>query len=290
MPVATSRRTSSSRSVSRRPGTCSCTARPICLNSSISLTAIDGLISDWPSATTRTARATTSIPGSRPSSIPSPSRNSSWSSTTSTRTASSTPAPASTVAATALRVRRRCRSSSWSVILIVTEFLSEPVEGSAVVRSHRAFGTIEQPRDLDELEIFVVVENDDGASLPGQTLEQRPRLVDVWNAGDGLRHRGKRTGSPADVPALSILDEVHHASLQVRQMVLDRVPPWVCGGEDGLDDVLAQVTRTAQQEGQPDQRGPVGAVRLVEAWSFVVKATHDLYVVHERANVASRCG
>ena len=35
--------------------------RAISLNSSISLTAIDGLISDWPSATTRTACATSSI-------------------------------------------------------------------------------------------------------------------------------------------------------------------------------------------------------------------------------------
>ena len=62
MPFATSRSTSSSRSVRRSPpGTCSRSGRDICLNSSISLTAIDGLISDWPSATTRTAWATSSI-------------------------------------------------------------------------------------------------------------------------------------------------------------------------------------------------------------------------------------
>ena len=61
MPLATRRSTSSSRSVSRRPGTCSRSGRDICLNSSISLTAIDGLISDWPSATTRIAWATSSI-------------------------------------------------------------------------------------------------------------------------------------------------------------------------------------------------------------------------------------
>ena len=46
MPLATSRRTSSSRSVSRGSGTCSRSVRAISLNSSISLTAIDGLISD----------------------------------------------------------------------------------------------------------------------------------------------------------------------------------------------------------------------------------------------------
>ena len=61
MPLATSRSTSSSRSVSRGVGTCSRSVRDISLNSSISLTAIDGLISDWPSATTRTAWATSSI-------------------------------------------------------------------------------------------------------------------------------------------------------------------------------------------------------------------------------------
>ena len=61
MPVATWRSTSSSRSVSRRPGTLLFSGRDICLNSSISFTAIDGLISDCPSATTRTAWATSSI-------------------------------------------------------------------------------------------------------------------------------------------------------------------------------------------------------------------------------------
>ncbi len=60
-PFATSRSTSSSRSVSRSVGTGSRSGRDICLNSSISLTAIDGLIRDCPSATTRTAWATSSI-------------------------------------------------------------------------------------------------------------------------------------------------------------------------------------------------------------------------------------
>ena len=61
MPVATSRSTSSSRSVRRRPGTWLFSGRDICLNSSISLTAIDGLIRDCPSETTRTAWATSSM-------------------------------------------------------------------------------------------------------------------------------------------------------------------------------------------------------------------------------------
>src|SRR4026207_1489714 len=57
MPLATRRSTSSSRSVRRRPGTAERSGRDICLNSSMSLTAIDGLISDCPSATTPTALA-----------------------------------------------------------------------------------------------------------------------------------------------------------------------------------------------------------------------------------------
>src|SRR4051812_15677591 len=60
-PWATSLSTSSSRSVSRGVGTCCRSERDICLNSSRSLIAIDGLIRDWPSATTRIAWATSSI-------------------------------------------------------------------------------------------------------------------------------------------------------------------------------------------------------------------------------------
>ena len=60
-PFATRRSTSSSRSVSRGALPASRSAREISLNSSISFAAIDGLINDCPSATTRTAWATSSI-------------------------------------------------------------------------------------------------------------------------------------------------------------------------------------------------------------------------------------
>src|SRR4051794_19200314 len=73
-------------------------------------------------------------------------------------------------------------------------------------------------------------------------------------------------------------------------MVLDRVPPWVRGRERCLDEVLAQVTRATHQEGQPDQRRPVGAEGLLEAPIFVVIPTHNQYVVRERENVASTRG
>jgi len=63
-PRATSLRTSSSRSVSRGAGTWlrrSSVRFAMSANSLRSLLAIDGLISDWPSYTARTASATSSI-------------------------------------------------------------------------------------------------------------------------------------------------------------------------------------------------------------------------------------
>src|SRR5215213_1401481 len=256
------------------------------IRTSIKITSGTAVAASSVAAMPSPASPTTSMSSSPPRSMVRPRRKSSWSSTTATRIGSPPRAPASTVSATASRVCRRCWSSSWSVILVMTEFLSEPVEGSAVVRPHRAFGAIEQPRHLDELEIFVVVEDDDGASLPGQTLDQCPGFVHLWDGGDGFRHRWRRGASAASVPALPVLGEVHHAASQVRQMVLDRVPPWVRRREHGLHEILAHVTRTTHQEGQPDQRQPMGAVGLLEAPSSAVIATHDLYVVRERANVA----
>src|SRR4051794_16942737 len=223
------------------------------IRTSIRITSGTAVVASSVAAIPSPASPTTSMSSSTPRSIVRPRRKSSWSSTTSTRIGAPALAPVSTVAATVRRGRRRCSSSSWSVILVMTEFLSEPVEGSAVVRPHRAFGAIENPRHLNELEIFVVVENDNGTSLPGQTLDQSPCFVELWNAGDGLRHLGKRGASSTNVSALPVLGEVDHASLQVCQMVIDRVPPWVRRREDRLHEVLAGITRATHQEGQADQ-------------------------------------
>lgn len=62
IPRAASRSTSISRSVSRRALRLGRSTRDRDLNSSISLTAMLGLISDWPSATRRMAPATSLTP------------------------------------------------------------------------------------------------------------------------------------------------------------------------------------------------------------------------------------
>src|SRR5215213_2786813 len=257
------------------------------IRTSIKITSGTAVAASSVAAMPSPASPTTSMSSSTPRSMVRPRRKSSWSSTTATRIGSPPRAPASTVSATASRVCRRCWSSSWSVILVMAKFLSKPVQGSAVVRPHRAFGAIEDPRHLNELEIFVVVEDDDGASFPGQALDQRPGFVDLWNGSNRFRRPGKRGASSANVPPLPVLGEVHHAASQVRQMVLDGVPAWLGRREHGLHEVLAQVTRTTHKERQPDQRQAVRAVGRLKARSSVVIATHDLYVVREGANVAS---
>ena len=62
-----------------------------------------------------------------------------------------------------------------------------------------------------------------------------------WAGGDQAQ--------PAELPPLPVFRQIHDRPPQVGHVVVDLPPPRVRGGEGGLDQVLARVSRASHQEG-----------------------------------------